>query len=161
MRYNIITLFYLLINTCIIAQKEDFLWLYGDEPYDIVLPERATDTTRGACNIDFNFDPPKLYYDPKRFLDFVDCNSSVCDQGGNILAYTNGMVIYNRYDRPIEDTINYSDDWEYSKIDYNNVIIPAGILGHQFALILPDPREEGKYYTFYSTRDRSNIFYNK
>ncbi|MBK7699708.1 MAG: hypothetical protein IPJ39_13715 [Saprospiraceae bacterium] len=52
------------------AQKQDHIWLYGLERYDIVIPERAADTTRGACNLDFNFDPPKLYYDPKRFLDF-------------------------------------------------------------------------------------------
>jgi len=142
------------------AQKQDHIWLYGLERYDIVIPERAADTTRGACNLDFNFDPPKLYYDPKRFLDFGSCNSSVCDGDGNMLAYTNGMVIYNRYDQAIEDTINYSDDWEYEKIEYKGVIIPGGIWGIQYALMLPHPTIADRYYTFYSTRDRSNTYYN-
>ncbi|MBK8624923.1 MAG: PKD domain-containing protein [Saprospiraceae bacterium] len=144
----------------LIAQKEDYIWLYGDEPYDIVLPERAADTTRGACNIDFNFDPPKLYYDPKRYLDFLACNTSVCDVDGKILAYSNGMVIYNQYDQPVEDTINYSSDWEYGNIEYKGVQIPAGLLGIQRALMLPNPSNKDSYYIFYSNRDRSNAFFN-
>jgi len=158
-----ITFFFLSIIFCAptLAQKEDYIWLYGNEPYDTVLPERAADTTRGACNIDFNYDPPKLYYDPKRFLDFSSCNTSVCDKIGNILAYSNGMVISNQYDRLIEDTINYGDDWEYGKIEYNGIIIPGGMLGIQNALILPDPSKSGRFFIFYITTDRSNIFYNK
>ncbi|MBK7699707.1 MAG: hypothetical protein IPJ39_13710 [Saprospiraceae bacterium] len=77
-----------------------------------------------------------------------------------MLAYTNGMVIYNRYDKAIEDTINYSDDWEYEKIEYKGVIIPGGIWGIQYALMLPHPTIADRYYTFYSTRDRSNTYYN-
>jgi len=160
LKINMFYLLFLLQNSILFSQKQDYIWLYGDEPYDIVLPERAADTTRGACNIDFNFDPPKLYYDPNRFLDFVTCNSSVCDSLGNILAYTNGMVIYNKYDKAIEDTINYSDDWEYSNYEYKGIYIPSGILGIQHALLLPVPGYKDNYYTFYSTRDRSNIFYN-
>lgn len=157
----ILFLFYcIFLSNPILSQKEDHNWLYGDEPYDIVLPERAADTTRGACNIDFNFDPPKFYYDPKRFLDFSDCNSSISDKSGKVLAYTNGMVIHNQFDRAIEDTINYSDDWEYNNIEYNGIFIPGGILGIQYALMLPEPSKSDTYYTFYSTRDRSNIFYN-
>jgi hypothetical protein len=58
------------------AQKQDYIWLYGGDYYDVVLPDRAADTTCGSSNIDFNYDPPKIYYDPNRFLDFNDCNSS-------------------------------------------------------------------------------------
>ncbi len=142
------------------GQKQDYIWLYGDAPYDIVLPERAADTTLGASNIDFNYDPPKIYYDPNRFLDFNDCNSSVCDAEGKMLAYSNGMVIYNQYDRPIADTINYGPDWEYFKLEWNGVIIPSGIGGIQVALILPHPTIADRYYIFYTTFDRSNTFYN-
>lgn len=41
------------------SQKQDYVWLYGSESYDIILPERAADTTLGASNIDFNFAPPQ------------------------------------------------------------------------------------------------------
>ncbi len=84
---------WVLIIVCILncgtvmSQKEDYIWLYGLERFVIVLPDRAADTTLGASNIDFNYDPPKIYYDPNRFLDFLDCNSSVCDGDGKILAY--------------------------------------------------------------------------
>ena len=142
-----------------IGQKEDHIWLYGAEPYDIILPDRAADTTRGASNIDFNYDPPKIYYDPERFLDFAATNSSVCNAEGNIIAYTNGQVIYNQFDEPIEDTINYSADWEYCNDGDKNMAIPSGLLTVQGALIMPIPDETTRYYTFYTTLDRETIDY--
>ena len=33
-------------------------------------------------------------------------------------------------------------------------------MGVQYALMVPKPGKSDVYYTFYSTRDRSNIFYN-
>ncbi|HRQ29451.1 MAG TPA: PKD domain-containing protein [Saprospiraceae bacterium] len=143
------------------AQKEDHIWMVGDEPYDIILPDRAADTTRGATNLDFNYDPPKIYYDPKRFLDFAGINSSICTADGSILAYTNGQVIYNRFDQPIEDTINYSLDWEYCNLGDKNMAIPSGLLGVQEALMLPVPGTPDLYYTFYTTYAReANKNYN-
>lgn len=138
------------------AQKQDYLWFIGHEPYDIVLPERAADTTRGATNMDFGFEPPKFYYDPKRFLDFWNVNSSVCDSKGRILAYTNGQVIYNQFNKPIADTINYSADWEYTNYGEEVFPIPGGLSTTQGALILPVPGDSSLYYTFYTTRDREN-----
>lgn len=152
-----IHLFFVLFYAALcFGQKQDYIWLYGDEPYDIILPDRAADTTRGASNIDFNFEPPRIYYDPERFLDFAGVNSSICTVDGQMLAYTNGQVIYNRFDRPIADTINYSLDWEYSNFGDKNMAIPGGLLGGQAALILPAPGTYDQYYTFYTTRDREN-----
>ena len=141
------------------AQKQDYIWLYGNDPYDIVNPDRAADTTRGACNIDFNYDPPRFYYDPKRFLDFFTYNSSVCDPDGQILAYSNGMVIYNQYDRGIADTINYGTWWENFNHVWNGVSIPAGTGSIQGTLILPHPSIENKYYIFYSDWSVSDAGY--
>ncbi|MGE5355293.1 MAG: PKD domain-containing protein [Deltaproteobacteria bacterium] len=155
----LIILIFSLLTFLAIGQKEDHIWLFGDEPYDIILPDRAADTTRGASNIDFNCDPPKIYYDPKRFLDFVGINSSVCNSKGNMLAYTNGQVIYNQFDEPIEDTINYSADWEYCNEGDKNMAIPSGLLGVQGALIIPVPLNLLKYIVFYTTRDRENSSY--
>ncbi len=142
------------------AQKQDYIWLYGGDYYDVVLPDRAADTTWGSSNIDFNYDPPKIYYDPNRFLDFNDCNSSVCDAEGKMLAYSNGMVIYNQYDRPIADTINYGPQWENFKLTWNGVIIPGGMGGIQMALMLPHPADKDKYYAIYEDTDMSNLYYN-
>jgi len=137
------------------AQKQDYIWLYGNDPYDIVNPDRAA----GACNIDFNYDPPRFYYDPKRFLDFFTYNSSVCDPDGQILAYSNGMVIYNQYDRGIADTINYGTWWENFNHVWNGVSIPAGTGSIQGTLILPHPSIENKYYIFYSDWSVSDAGY--
>ena len=149
-----------LISNNLWSQKQDFIWLYGDEPYDIIIPTRAADTTKGACNIDFNFDPPVTYYDPKRFLDITVASSSICNDRGEIMAYTNGMAIYNKYNQPFVDTINYGADWEYNNFGDDSLAIPGGLWHIQGVLILPYPGVENLYYTFYSTFDRSNIFYN-
>ena len=70
------------------------------------------------------------------------------------------MVIYNYQDWAVEDTINYSNDWEYSKIEYKNIIIPDGIFRDTICFAASCPGRLETYYVFYSTRDRSNIIYN-
>lgn len=159
---KIIFLFYIIfLSSFLSAQKQDYIWLWGFEPYDINIPERAVDTTKGASNIDFNFEPPLIYYDPNRFLDFSGVNSSICNSNSEILAYTNGQVIYNQFDEPIADTINYSKDWEYSNGGDSDMAIPIGILGVQAALIIPVPEVPYAYYALYTTRDRENPPYVK
>ncbi|MBK7094192.1 MAG: T9SS type A sorting domain-containing protein [Saprospiraceae bacterium] len=152
----IIILFLRIFAFC---QKEDHIWLFGQEPYDVILPDRASDTTRGASNIDFNYDPPKIYYAPDRFLDFSFTNSSLCNSEGKILAFTNGQVIYNQFDDPIEDTINYSDDWEYCNDGDMNLAIPSGLLTIQGAIIMPVPGNSNRFYTFYTTFGRYEPFF--
>ncbi|MBK9257896.1 MAG: T9SS type A sorting domain-containing protein [Saprospiraceae bacterium] len=139
------------------CQKEDYIWLYGWEPFDIRRPDRAADTTRGSSNIDFNFDPPKIYYVPGRFIDFGDSNSSVCDSSGHLLAYTNGQVIYNGKDKPIADTINYSPDWEYWNLGNDTLAIPVGLAFFKSSLVLPVPGMQDEYYVFYQTVDRNTF----
>ena len=134
------------------AQKQDYIWLYGSEIYDIILPDRAADTTKGASDIDFNFEPPKIYYNPERFLDFTFVNSSICNSNGKILAYTNGQVIYNQFDQPIADTINYGSDWEYNNYGDDEMAIPGGLVTIQGAIVLPVPGHFDQYYTFYTTQ---------
>ncbi|MBK9736489.1 MAG: hypothetical protein IPO92_16630 [Saprospiraceae bacterium] len=75
------------------GQKEDFVWLIGEEPYDVTLPERAADTTLGATNFDFNHDPVKVYYDPQRLWDTGGGNTSLCSPYGQLIAYSNGQII--------------------------------------------------------------------
>lgn len=128
--------------------------MYGSEIYDIILPDRAADTTKGASNIDFNFEPPLLYYDSTRLLDFSSTNSSVCNSVGELLAYTNGQVIYNQFHKAIADTINYSPDWEYSNAGDNEMAIPYGLLTSQGAIILPMPGNDQYYYAIYTTVNR-------
>ncbi|MBK9253986.1 MAG: T9SS type A sorting domain-containing protein [Saprospiraceae bacterium] len=148
-------LFLMFTITIINAQKEDFIWLWGDEPFDIILPDRRADTTLGASNIDFNFDPVKIYYDPNRVIDMAGANASICDQNGKLMAYSNGQVLYNGNHQAITDTINYFEvtnnsqcnEWEYNNFGDSNMSIPGGLLGHQRVVILPVGDE---YYILYN-----------
>ena len=50
-------------SSCCHAQYEDHIWMYGWSPYDALQDWTHQDTTWGATNIDFNYSPPKIYYD--------------------------------------------------------------------------------------------------
>ena len=51
-------LLFLLLPVLLVGQKHDYVWLFGydfnDTPYD---------TLFGTSIMDFNYDPPKIYYD--------------------------------------------------------------------------------------------------
>ena len=46
MRFVIFLLFTMFLVRESYCQKQDYVWLYGSEAYDIVLPDRAADTTK-------------------------------------------------------------------------------------------------------------------
>ncbi|MFZ1561780.1 MAG: PKD domain-containing protein [Saprospiraceae bacterium] len=126
------------------TQKEDHIWLFGREPYDVTIPERALDTTRGATNFDFNYDPVRIYYDPKRLWDMAGGNSSISNEDGVLLAYSNGQVIIDGNNVAIADTINYDyivskncNEWEVNNLGTNQLAIPMGLIFWQRVLFLP------------------------
>ncbi len=140
-----------------ISQKEDYVWMFGDEPYDIILPDRALDITRGATNFDFNFDPVRIYYDPKRFLDMAGGNSSICNKEGVLIAYSNGQVIIDSNNLAIADTINYNfnvprncNEWEVNNLGNNQLAITTGLTVWQRVLFLPIKE---KIYCVYNSYD--------
>ncbi len=135
---------FILFSQCIIAQKQDHVWLFGREPYDVTIPERALDTTRGATNFDFNYDPVRIYYDPKRLWDMAGGNSSISNEDGVLLAYSNGQVIIDGNNVAIADTINYDyivskncNEWEVNNLGTNQLAIPMGLIFWQRVLFLP------------------------
>ena len=140
-----------------ISQKEDHVWMFGWEPYDINIPERALDSTRGATNFDFSFDPVRIYYDSKRLWDIDGANSSVSDKEGKLISYSNGQVIIDGNNVAIEDTINYNynvpkncNEWEVNNLGNNQLAIPAGLLGWQRVIFLPI---KNKIFCIYNFRD--------
>jgi len=160
MKFKFIFLF-LIISQLSIAQKEDHKWLFGFNVFDVIDPILRADTTRGASEMDFNFDPVKIYYAKDRVIDFSGTNASISDQDGNLLAYSNGQVIYNGKEKPICDTINYHiystpeenrfcSEWEANNLGPSSVTIPTGNLGFQSVYILP---MEDKFFAVYNTFD--------
>jgi len=156
MKYFYIS-FLFLFSRGLDAQREDHVWLFGWEPYDITIPERAQDTTRGATNFDFNYDPVKVYYDPLRLWDIAGGNSSICSEEGKLIAYSNGQVIIDGNNIAIEDTINYNysvpkncNEWETFNLGTTNFAIPTGLFGWQRVLFLPIKE---KIYCVYNSYD--------
>ena len=148
-------IFFLLSLTHLISQKEDYIWVWGSAIYDIIIPERRADTTLGASNIDFNYDPVKFYYVHERLIDMAGANASICDTSGALLAYSNGMVIYDGNNNAITDTINnfevannkFCNEWVTNNFGNDTLSIPGGLYGLQRVIILP---VGNKYYTFYN-----------
>jgi hypothetical protein len=152
---KLLVLICLLMVSELYSQKEDYIWIYGNDPYDMIDSTRAADTTRGSSNIDFNYDPVKLYYVPGRFVDMEGANTSICDENGQLITYTDGMRIYDKYDQSIVDTINYDyginfwcREWEQNNIGNHQMAVPIGLAGIQRAIILP---MDDKLHYFYNT----------
>lgn len=149
MRRIIAIAFLVIINNALVAQKQDHIWLFGMSEEDNVLQEYRDDTTFGATTIDFNFEPPKVLYDPDRIWDVRGSNASLSDQNGNLLLYTNGQSILNGDHEIVEDTINYSQHWDNWTYVYMGEVIISGLPSIQGAFILPMPDNKDSIFVFY------------
>ncbi len=129
---------FFLVPLALLAQKNDYVWITGDN-------NSLADTTRGGSNIDFNFNPPKTYYNYRK-SNFRTCNSSICDVSGNLMFYTNGCNISGAADEILEngDGINlgYVHQLQCDQDNYYNS-------GYQSAVILPLPDLVNIYYLFH------------
>lgn len=124
--------------TDLAAQKEDYFWLFG----------YSSDTSTmeyGGTNIDFNTDPPDIYYQ-YREMSMDIANASICDSLGNLLFYTNGIGISNASHELMEngDGLNpssFREDW-----------VDIGYPLYQGVMILPLPGDPNLYYLFHEER---------
>ncbi len=151
----------LLLPVQLFSQKEDHIWLFGSEIEDVILPWLKADTTRGASEINFFYDPFKMYYVEPRVIDVAAGNASISDVTGRLLAYSNGQVLYAGNEYPIADTINYHiygspdstkfcSEWESNNFGNSIRPIPSGILGIQRMMILP---MDSTFYSVFNTYD--------
>jgi len=121
----------------IIAQKHDYVWLMGEN--SLTVPEYA------GTVIDFNIQPPDIYYE-FRDMFFFQTNASICDTAGNLLFYTNGIYIANSLGEPMEngEGLNpgaLAETWQ----DYGYIL-------DQGAIILPVPEHDSLYYLLHMDR---------
>jgi len=131
--------FFIVYSMCFIAQfsiaqKEDYIWI-----------GRASNLNENGYSFDFKKDSfePKIAFPP---LGFSGNNASICDKDGNLLFYTNGRGVINRFHQvmPNGDSINAGSFAEkYWGGEFN------GYPGSQDVLILPDPGNENGYYLFH------------
>lgn len=117
------------------AQKHDYLWLFG---YD----SNPIDSAFGGTDINFNNSPPDISY-IYREMNLDGASANICDAEGNLLLYTNGCSISDADQNILEngEGINpgaIHDDWCFSYQIYP----PLGS-----ALFLPVT--ENEYYLFH------------
>ncbi|GIV30656.1 MAG: hypothetical protein KatS3mg029_0007 [Saprospiraceae bacterium] len=126
------------------AQKHDYNWLFGYQPINGPHP------VIGNSKIDFNDFPPAISKVTNGTISFDLTNASISDSTGNLLFYTNGIVVVNAQHQVMEngDSLNPGEvAWDW----YNE-----GYIVQQGALILPVPSSANKYYLFHSLRERQN-----
>jgi len=139
--------------TYCLAQKHDYLWLIG---YD----SNPNDPNFGGSVIDFNLNPPDVYYE-YREMNFLSSAASICDSSGNLLFYTNGIYIANNIHEPM---INGE---QLALGTYEGIPPYLGLQLQQGVLVVPAPENINRYYLFhapldvggYPTQYSSKIYY--
>ena len=137
------TLYLLIISFPVIlnAQKQDYNWLFGG------------DDNVGLILLDFETEPPSVSLIENPPLEFDLTNAGISDSTGNLLFYTNGIVVVNAQHQVMEngDSLNPGEvAWDF----YNE-----GYPMHQGALILPKPSSDSLFYIFHAVNEypQSNI----
>lgn len=137
MKRYLIFLTVILSNLSIFAQeKGDFVWMFGrnnsNNPF-----------FRGSV-ADFN-STPIFTYQQDRPISFRFTNSSICDDNGDLLFYTNGRFIVNKNNEVLENGDN---------LNLNFTVGSQSAMGMvQGALILNDPGDSLQYYIFHLGRE--------
>ncbi|MFM9946922.1 MAG: PKD domain-containing protein [Saprospiraceae bacterium] len=136
---------YLLVFICIstTAQKHDYIWLTG---YSSI----PGNMEYGGSVIDFNTNPPDVYYE-FRTMNLQRTNASICDTAGNLLFYTNGIFIANAIHDQMEN------GGELNPGQYTNDFSDNGLTLEQGALFLPYPDNDSIYILLHAARDWTGV----
>jgi hypothetical protein len=147
-------IFFLIISNNIFAQntsytedtKRDNIWLLG---YDSYRPSIMF----GCTKINFSNNTMMTRHDSR--LDFSETIAVMCDTTGNLLFYTNGVMVGDKNLNKMQgsDTLNPG---YFSSYNWNG---NSGYRTVQGTLILPFPNYPNKYYLFH-VRDRNPTFIN-
>ena len=114
------------------------LWLGGYETW--------SPTPWGGSNIDFITGAPMISLQ-SRVIDLKNTAANVTDSLGNLLFFTNGVVVGNQSG----DTMQNGEGLNPS--DYTNNWYPDALLLFQANLIIHDPGDPDRYYLFHNTID--------
>jgi len=133
-KYILICLIFLTIHNFSYSQKEDYIWI-----------SRGIDNAKPGFLFDFNKDNFRIETADSP-LGFSGNNASICDKDGNLLFYTNGRGVMNRFHQvmPNGDSINagvWADKFWGGPFN--------GYPGSHNVMILDDAKNEGRYYLFH------------
>ena len=119
--------------------KQDYVWLFGLDPSSSEEDEGFRFDFSGV-SLEISESNNGVYFDNN--------NASVCNKDGELLFYTNGCSIINRFGEimPKGDSLNYDQfiDLLWADCKY-------GYPGVQDIMILPDPATELGYYILHKT----------
>jgi len=126
--------FFLLFAFCSIAkaQKHGDIWLIG-----------LTSSPPKAIKMDFGFDPPSMVIVETGIYLGNGTNSSICDNDGNLVMYTDGIFIANRLDEVMENGDNLNPGTWANASGNNGYVVAQG------AFFIPKPGNNNLYYLFH------------
>jgi hypothetical protein len=123
----------------IFSQKHDFTWQIG------------ADKSVGIIQLNFNEFPVSISKITSPPLGFDLTNANFSGENGELLFYTNGIVVANMNHELMEngDSLNPGPT-AYAFYDH-------GYIAQQGALILPIPENQNLFYLFHSHREEGNV----
>ena len=133
----------MLSYACSYGQKNnDYFWLLGDETDD-------PDSYNGVITMDFNGGELNISKQMEG-LDFFVTNSSISNDDGDLLFYSNGCKVFNAENELMQNGAGLNPGLAYSTNncpDYGNTV-PKGLM------ILPLPGNNSKYYIFHESKEQ-------
>ena len=85
--------------------KHDYVWAFGREADE----SAPRDSLWGRAFMDFNYAPPKIYYDGFKNMEFFDNIISISDKEGKFLFTGNGHWLENHANQSIACLLYTSD----------------------------------------------------
>ncbi len=123
------------------AQKHDYIWLGGYSSQNGIIDSNRT---YGVTKLNFNQTPVEITYDSLG-INFMDAPCSIADKDGNLIFYSNGNYIANKWDVPIEN----SDSLSYSLPNYVwSLASEFGQLYPRSNTAIPHPNNPNEYIFF-------------
>jgi len=126
---------FLIIGTSLFSQKQDYIWTFGYGAHN------PSDSLWGRSIMDFNFSPPKVYYDGDKKMDFIINCVSVSDKDGNFQFSGNGNWLENHANQSIE-----GDDYF---TDFRDLTDP----GSSYVFPLEEEKQFGYLYSIFDIHD--------
>lgn len=130
----------LLLGFTINSQKQDYLWLMGnDKSYDELVQ---------GYKFDYNNEPFSVEL-REGILAFDQNNASICTADGQLLFYTNGCAISNREHELMVNGDSINEGIFFDQLWQGDC--EFGYPGRQDIIALPDPGYEHGYYIIHKT----------
>ena len=133
---------FLFLPVLLISQKHDHVWLFGYGAND------PQDSLWGNSVMDFNYSPPKIYYDGYKNMDFETNNMSVSDAEGNFLFSGNGNRLMNHNNQSIEGE-DFNIPFDFLELEFP---------GSSYFIPLEEKNQFGYLYSVHWFDDNSAFF---